>query len=335
MSQNSQGGQVVLRTQTAKGAYPADMNAAGQAMRIRGGGLDSNRDLMIPDPEIGGGRDISDAYLGPVSWSGDLEFYARLEALLTLMNGASGTTVSAVAGGVNTHTTTPSDVAIPWVAIEERVGSSLEVFQYTDCKVNTLHLEAAADGYLMGTAGMIGARQLAGTVASPNPDWDTTPMIVGTNITVTYNGVTVSAKSFSLDLNNNAENDDFRLGSFYLGDIVPKRRELTVGLTLRPDDSALWRQAVYGTSSATSPGGVTTKQQVVITCTTYENIPASAPPTPYSLAITIPSAAIAPFNFGPSGDDVIQSDIEIRALRPNPATPLFTSVIKNGLAAVA
>ena len=35
-------------------------------------------------------------------------------------------------------------------------ATGYEIFKYTDCKVNTLHLEADANGYLMGTVGMIG-----------------------------------------------------------------------------------------------------------------------------------------------------------------------------------
>jgi hypothetical protein len=332
----SQAGQVGFRTQAVQGTYLSP-GTGGIFMKLRSGGLGPNRELLIPDPEIGGGRDTTDAYLGAVSWSGDYEFYARMAALPTLLKAAFGTAAAPVtATGVTTHTITPLDSGtLPFLSVEERIGSGLEVFNYTDAVVNSFHLEADANGYLMGTAGLIARLQTAGNTATVAPTWDNTPMVVGTNITVQYNGVTLPAKSFSLDFTNNFEDDDFRLGSFYLGDLVAKSRELTLGVTIRPQDSSLWRQAVYGTAAATAPGGQTTKQQTVITMTTYEDIVGGTPPTKSSLALTIPQSIIAPFGLEPSGDDIIENDMEIRAIRPNPGTPLITAVVKTGQATIA
>ena len=50
--------------------------------------------------------------------------------------------------------------------------------------------------------------------------------------------------------------------------------------------------------------------------------------------ITIPTAIIAPFSLDPTGDDMLEHDIEIRAVRSNPATPIMTTVIKNSFANV-
>jgi hypothetical protein len=138
-----------------------------------------------------------------------------------------------------------------------------------------------------------------------------------------------------MDINNNFEDDDFRLGSFFLGDLTAKGREVTGSFTIRPQDSAFWRQAVYGTSGATTVGGLTTKQQLVITCTTYEDISGSTPLTKSSITITIPKVALEPYGLEPSGDDVIENDVSWRALRPTAATPLCTVVVKNGKATVS
>lgn len=332
MGYSSQAGQVILRTQTVLGTYNADTGTAGVGVKLRSGGLGTNRDLLIPDPEIGGGRDVSDAYLGASSWSGDYEFYARVDALATMLKAALGTAAAPVtATGVTTHTITPSDAAsLPYLSIEEAIGNGLETYRYNDAVVNSLHLEAEANGYLMGTAGIIGAKQIAGAARTATPLWDETPMIVGTNITVTYNAVTLPAKSFSLDIANNFEDDDFRLGSFFLGDLTPKRREVTASFGIREADSALWRQATYGLPAATQVGGLTTKNQLVITCKTYETIPAGTPLTEYTLTITIPKFALTPYSLEASGDDIIESDIEGQALRPLIATPLMTAVVKTG-----
>lgn len=338
MGFSSQAGQIVVKTQATPGTFDPALGTDGLAVKLRSGSLGSTRELLVPDPEIGGGRDVVDALLGAGAFSGDYEFYARMNSLLTFLNACLGDTASvADAGGVwSTHTVTPSDNSqLPFLSVEERIGSGLEVYNYTDAVVNTLHLEAEANGYLMGTAGLIAKRQIAGAVATAAPTWDDTPMTVGTNILVTYNGVTLPAKSFSLDINNNFADDDFRLGSFYLGDLTPKRREITASFSIRPEDSALWRQATYGLSTATEMGGVTTKQQLVITAQTYESIPTSAPAKSYGLTLTIPKYMLKPFSFSPSGDDVIETDVEGQALRPAAATPIATVEVISDLTAVA
>jgi hypothetical protein len=219
--------------------------------------------------------------------------------------------------------------------VEENIGGTLETFNYTDAVVNTLHLECDANGYLMATAGLIGAKQVAGVTKTLAPVWDNTPMIVGTNVTVTYNGITLPAKSFSIDINNNFEDDDFRLGSFYIGDLTAKRREITASFGIRESSSALWRQAVYGVSSATEPGGLTTKNQLVITAQTYEDIQGGTPATKNQLSFTIPKFALTPYGLDPSGDDIIENDVDGQALRPDPATPIMTAVVKTAKATIS
>jgi hypothetical protein len=334
MGYQSQSGYLILKRQTTPDTFEATTPTAGAGFYTRTGGLAPNRDLLVPDPEIGGIRDVVDAYLGPVSFTGDLELYARLKHLGSLLGGSLGSFGTPVtATGISTHTFTPIDTgALPWFSIEQNLAGNFETLRYTDCKFNTFHLEADATGYLMCTAGLVARKQIAGSTPITSSAFaalaDASPLIVGTNITITYNGVTLPAKSFSLDVNNNLEDDDFRLGSFFLGDTTEKRRDVTIGVTLRPQDSALWRQATYGLPAATAPGGVTTKQQVVITMSSYEDIPGGTPATKYSLAVTVPKAVITPFAVDVSGDDVIEHDLEIRAVRPATATPIMTAVLK-------
>lgn len=336
MGFSSQSGQVLFATQAAAGTFPAGFATDAVAMKLRSGSLGPNRELLITDPEIGGGRDTVDAYLGGVSWSGDYEFYARLESLPTLLRGVLGAGASATATGVSTHTLTPVDSAtLPFLAIEEKIGSGMETYQYTDAVVNTFHLEADASGYLTGTAGLIARTQVAGQVPTASPIWDNSPLIVGTNITLTYGGVALPAKSFSLDINNNFEDDDFRLGSFYIGDLTAKGREVSGSFAIRPENSNLWRQAVYGAQGLTAPGGTVTKQALTITCSTYEDITGSTPLTKSSVVITIPNIALEPYALEPSGDDIIENDISWRALRPVPGTAICSVVVKNGVADIS
>lgn len=332
MGFTSQAGYIGLRQYAGGATVPADLATKGRVFRLRSGTLGPSRELLVPDAEIGGNRDIADAYLGAISWAGDLEMYLRLKEAGTFLQGALGSiaTAGTLATGGFKHTITPSDTTMPSFWVEEKVGNGFEQFSYRDAVMNTLHIESEANGYLMATVGMIAKQQTAGVTPTAGLAAlvDQSPMIVGTNITVQYNGVTLPAKSFSLDVNNNFEDDDFRLGSLFLGDLTAKRREVTAGFTVRPQDSSLWRQAVYGVGTATTPGGIATKQALVITASSYEDIPGVTGPTAkYQLQITIPSAALQPFEVSPSGDDIIEHDITVQALRPAVGTPIMTAVL--------
>lgn len=335
----AQSGHVGLKTQAAKGAY-LDPGAVapndGVFLYIRSGALGGNRELLIPDPEIGGSRDIPDAQLGPISYSGEYDMYARMESIATVLNGVLGSTSTAGALATGyTHTITPAGT-IPWISVEEKIADGYETFAYTDAKINTFHMEADANGYLMCTAGMIALTQATATATLPASQRnDTSPLIVGTNITVEWGGVQLPAKSFSMDINNNIEDDDFRLGSLFLGDLVEKRREVTMSVTIRPEDETLWKTAMWGDPGATAPLGQSFKDDVLITITSYEDIPGADPDTKYELTVTVPSAIIAPFSLDPSGDDVLEHDIEIRAVRPNPLVDIVTVDVVNSYDTVA
>lgn len=446
MGFSSQAGSVAFRTQSVAATFPADFTTAAVAMKLRTGALAANRDLLIPDPEIGGGRDIVDAFLGGVTFTGDYEFYARLDAIGTLINSAFGqkfegpggvneretiTATGTVSGGTFTLTysaqttaaipfnataaqvqaalialsnigpgdvrcsggpwpttpivvdfdgtlsgtltgapmtitttgltgTTPGgtitrtvtglsntgtfshlyvpldSAALPLLGIEENVGNGFDVYRYRDAAVNTLHLESDANGYLMGTAGMIARLQDAqASAVDVSTLFDNTDLIVGTNITVTFGGTSLAAKSFKWDFNNNYAADDFRLGSFYIGDLTPKRRELTIGVNIREQDKTLWRQATYGSSAATSVGGTITKQNVIITASTYATIPGSSPALAWSLKTTMPWCALKPYALSVSGDDIMESDIEFQALRPFPSQALAYVNVTNDRASTA
>src|SRR5690349_6482371 len=124
MGFQSQAGHLGIKTQAVKGTY-LDPGAAapnqGVFVRVRSGAMGGNRDLLIPDPEIGGNRDVPDAQLGPISFSGEYDFYGRMESIATFLKAALGTAAAPV-GTVDTgflHTITPSDTDIPWLSVEE------------------------------------------------------------------------------------------------------------------------------------------------------------------------------------------------------------------------
>src|SRR5688572_18847393 len=107
----SQSGHLIMKKQTVADTYEPTTGTAGVAFRLRSGSLAPNRELLVPDPEIGGNRDIADAYLGAVAWAGDLDLYVRPKHAATLFAGAfGGTPGTATVTGVTTHTITPGDI---------------------------------------------------------------------------------------------------------------------------------------------------------------------------------------------------------------------------------
>lgn len=336
---NSQNGQVGFGIQSVKGTPVA----ATRFTRLRSGSLGGDRELLVPDPEIGGGRTVSNTYLGPVSFSGSLEFYPRMEMLAMLLSSALGAASSSDNAGspvVGTHVFNEA-LAGSWLTVEERLGGAganeLESFQYTDARVNMLRLEADANGFLMGSADILALKGVSGFTDQTTPAYDETPLMVGSKVTFSFGGVDLRAKSFSFEINNNIEDDDFRLGSVYMYDAVPKRLEISMTAEYRPEDSAAWKRAMWGSSTATEAQAGTPAYQgaVSIVMESYETIDPGVTDTPYSLTLTIPAATISPFKINPSGDDVISNEIELTAIQPSSATPMITATVENGLATVS
>lgn len=320
------------------GVYAADTGTAGVVAMITAGVMEPKRELLITDPEIGGGRDVVDALLGTVSYSASYEGYARPDSLLTFLNACLGTTSktsNSPVAGVNEFMVEPVDSAsLPFLSIEEKIADGFDVFHYRDAVVNTLKLEADANGYLKFSAGLISKFGIGGQSAAPSPLPDISPLIVGTNILVSYNGVNLPGKSFSLEINNNFADDDFRLGSLFLNDLTAKRREVNATFGIRETSSALWRQAVHGVSSSPSvTSGLTTKQPLVITASAYDVIGVTA--QVYKITITIPNFTLKPYSQKVSGDDILDSDIEGSAVRPSQGAKLLDVKVLSSLAAIA
>lgn len=331
---SSQSGAVIVGAQSAPGVPNNTLATTGIGLRLLSGGFAGNRELLVTDPEIGGGRDTSDAYLGPVSFTADYEMYVRFKTIAFFLYHALGVKASVARSGdadVYDHTITPTDSsALPLFTAYERISDNLERSLYTDCAVNTLSLEVDPGGYLTMTAGVIGRQVTAGvTDISPNAVMDNTKLVVGTNVTLEYGGVPMPAKSMSFNVANNIEDDDFYLGSFFMGDMTAQNREITASATVRHKNAQIIRQSMLGTPSATQVGGLTTKDDLVITCRAYENIPGTTTDAKYELKFTLPQVIFTPTSFEPSGADALESDLEMTAVRPDIAEKVVTAVVSN------
>lgn len=336
MGFSSQSGQVAFREQTAKGTKAADIESAGIAMRFTSGGLAGERELLVPDAEIGGGRDVQGGLLGTISFAGDFEYYVRMNSLATQLKAVLGVAVSAPGdeAGAHEHTITPSDGALPFYTIYERISNGLLVSNYIDCAANTFSLEVEPNGQMTATTGWIGARnEIDVPQLDLTPVYDNGPMTAGTNVTVSYDGVEVPAKSFSTEISNNIEDDDFRLGSYFLNDMTPKQREVSNTLSIRHEDAVLLRQALFGSATGSAVSCSTQEGPIVVTANTCEVIDGTL--LTYQLVLEYPHCIVEPFAFEPSGDDVIENDVTFRAVRPSLSTPIVTATVRNSLEAVA
>jgi hypothetical protein len=338
MGYTSQSGTLIMGTQPTPGTFRGDLATTGTGMRHRTGTLAPTRTVLITDAEIGSGRDVTNAYLGSIKFAGDYQTYMRgqsialfLKATLGLVSSVTTGTGTALTG---THTITPTDSGqLPFVSIYERISNGLDRYQYTDCVANMLHLECGADAYAMANCSFIAKSQLAGVAdIDPTAIMDNGALTVGTNVTVSYGGVSVQAKNIILDINNNVDDTDFTLGSFYVADLTAKRRDIKGSFKLRDLDATFMHQATYGTTTANAAGGLTTKLPLVITFTSYEVIGTSV--VPYSVQLTMPKVMFEPFSFAPNLDSILESDIKFQVLRPDNAQVAITAVVVNDKATV-
>lgn len=328
----SEVGYIGLAKQVASGTYVTP----SKYMYVTSADINPTGDPLIPDPEIGGIRDIPDSIqVGPISWAGSLEFYVRGEALGLLLYSALGAvTSSGIAGqsGAYGHIFTPQDQCIP-LSIEKRVGSkgsAMDVFGYQDVKVNSLHFECAAGELVTGTAEIIAIEERSGKT-DQTATYETAPIFNFVDGVVNLEGVNISVKSISLDFNNNIADDDFRIGQRTLQTMTEKRRELSASMDIVPTDANIFKKTVYGGTSATAVSNtqslytgslfVRFENPTVIGVTTQK----------YSMDITVGKAVFRAAPLPLSGDDMIIETLELLPVKASGANVL-SIVLRNSIA---
>jgi hypothetical protein len=307
MSYTAQEGHVGLALQGAEGVY----DEATQFLYVTEISLEPDDNLIVPDPEIGTGRDITEAYPGGIKWSGSISFNLRPEALGMLLLGAFGSVSSNTVGAVTTHTFTPANT-LPLLSIEKAVSDGLEVFGYTDVKVNSLRIECAAGEIATGTCEVIATKETS-DIAASTPVFEDAPIFTFAGGQVKVDTVVASVKAVSFELNNNIQDDDYRIGSRYLGTLTPKRRELTASIDVVPEDSDEYKKAVYGASNLTEAANTqpvyTGSLEILFESLTGQVIPTTS--TKYSLKIEVPEAIFKSAPIPTSGDEMIVQSIEM------------------------
>ena len=304
---SSQTGHFGARKQSAKGAF----NSPTFFFKLTSGGLGSNSELLIPDPEIGGSRDIDEAAVGAISYGGSYEFNFRSEDLGILLYACLGdVTVSGLGNSAYKHIFTPAN-SLPWLSVEEKISNTYDTFHYTDVRVSSLELTSDANAFLTGSCDMIAITQSGNASPDADPSFDASPILTShTGYIVVGSGSQMYVKSGSFSFNNNLEDDDFRVGRRTLGDIPEHRRELSATLTVRPESNDLYRKAVYGNASAHTPTNNIFSAALVMQWDSGTTLIGTSA-YPYKIRINVSNAYFRPFTIEPSGDDIIEHDLEL------------------------
>lgn len=303
MAFNAQEGALGVARQTLDGTWAAPTDW----IKILSGSLGSRADLIVSEPEIGGTRDIhaDGVDMGAISYGGSYEFNLRPEALGFFLLSCLGSVASAAFSGAYKHTFTPAS-ALQRLSLFERVGSAYEIFAYTDAVVNKLEFNCSPNEALKGVAEVLAITQNA-DIADDTESFEDTSRFMFNRVVCKIDGVQYMAKDLSFGFDNQSEDDDFGLGSLFMQDISPGRRQLEVGMTIRPSDSNFYKLANYGDIANSAPDGSIGQVSLNVTASSAGNIPAAT--VPYSIEIDIPVAKLKPFEPERSGDSRIEQKL--------------------------
>ena len=162
-----------------------------------------------------------------------------------------------------------------------------------------------------GSTDIIASNAVAGKTEQTS-SFETSPIMTFAGGSVVVNSGAMSVKSVSLDINNNVADDDFRIGSRTLESLVEKRREIEASVEIVPTDNTVFRQTIYGSSSATTVSGLQTAfgGALFLRFETAAKIPGSAT-VGYQLDFNFPKAMFKIADFTGANDDMITQTLDM------------------------
>lgn len=336
MSETAQNGYVILGRQVAKGTPAAVMGPYG--LKVTSNAVGGQAERLDDEPEIGGGRDNDSgtAIMGGFKIGGDLEGQLRPKAigLLFLAAGFSGgAPVQDGVTGAYTHTLIPA--APTYLTVEGRWGTTDAIRRGTDVLVDELKLSLSANGKASWSASLIGITE-DWRGAPSVPTYETDPILDYYGSAITLDGLgTYRWEDVELTISNNLSDDEYVIGSRLLDDMTPGAREVTVGGTIKvgsnaPSVTDLYRAAVYGSKTATGPGGASpyhTSAAVVLGSAKFAG---TSNTVRYGLTVTVPDLVLTGFPLEASGDERLTVDLEGKAYKG--AGDVATVAIRNTFA---
>lgn len=322
MSQTAQTGYVAFAPQTALGT-PAVVDGTN-ALRVTSCSLSGQSDRMDDDDEIGGGRDAdaSSALLAGFTVGGDLEGLLRPRAIGFLLLAAGFTAAAPVqdaATGAFTHTFTPANTGT-YLSFLTRWGSTPAIRRFSDCLVNEFAISLDANGKATWSASIIGRREEWG-VAGITPTFETNPVANYEGSAITFDGLgTYRFESVGFAVANNLSDDEMVIGSRLLDDVTFGARDVTMTGTVKvgnnvPAVTDLYRAAVYGSKTATEPGGADPYHSAAAFTFGSRKLIGTSTTKRHALIATVPDLVLAGFPLEASGSDRLTVDLEGKAYK--------------------
>lgn len=322
MSEIARTGYAILGRQTAMGTPVVP--PVGNGLRLTDMSLSGQADRMDDDPEIGGGRDYDtgSALMGGYVAKGSLAGLLRPRTFGLLLMAAGftpGAPVQDAATGAYTHTFTPGSTFTP-LTIETRFGSTAAIRRFADCLVDELTISLDAGGKPTFEASIIG-RTEAWQAAPQVPTYETEPVGSWDGSAVTFDGLgTYRFESMEYKVANGLSDDEWVIGSRLLDDLTPASREVTFGGTIKvgsntPAVTDLYRAAVYGSKTATAPGGSDPYHTSAAATFGSTRFAGTSVTKRHGAIVTIADLVLAGFPLEASGEDRLTVDIEGKAYK--------------------
>lgn len=306
-------GNVGLAIQTAQGTFrePTDF------MKVQSIEMNPDGDKIVPDVEIGSGSDVTDVHQGSYKIGGDIEAYVRPNAIGVLIYALMGKYLASgeLNGGQGNylHNFWPIvSGSLPWLSVKKVISDNVQTYDYKDCKVNSMSLDLKAGEFASVKFGIIGISDSIGTPAVAS--FESSPLLVATKATINMGPAAISVKNLTMDYNNNLVDDDYRIGSRFLGDISERRRSLSLKMDAVLDTtSELYKKAFYGSSSLSEAGFDVYADSVDIIMDSPTAIGTSS--TTFKIVFQIKRAVFMTAPVPASGDSLVVIPLELKPVK--------------------
>lgn len=281
------------------------------AVKTRTMDLSGEPNMKKIDAESGGTRDATkdQFFRGLVKSAGKMDLNARPNALGFFLLSAFGNvaTTTLCPSAVYQHVFTPA-ATLEYLSIWERIGLSYEFMRYLDCVVNKLDINFAKDDIMKASAEMLACSEQAGKTFNPaNSAYEETCLFPWAETVAKIDNVQYYPSEYGLSFGNAVEDDYSGLGVWGLLALWPKGREIKTTMTLRPEDSDLWREANYGDAANVSPSATLATKSLRIKASSSDHIGATN--LPYSVEAYSAEAILEPFKMDRTGEDPLENKL--------------------------
>jgi hypothetical protein len=304
--------------------------------------LNTSRDTIDKGGEHGcnGGPDRATAHKSLMRYSsyivnGGFRGYGHPDMIGYWLLGAGFTVVTTAGSGGSAGTyshvfTLANRTAVPWLTVQEQIGSKLR--QAVDARVNRLTFTANNRGFVYdGTYQALLENEAPGSGLTVTNEDDAEILSSRGSITVNYDpdGTPVSlldndTEGFTLVINNPLNTDQQRLLSFGRSDLPQNGLDVTGTVEGMNVIYANYERIKNGASGADSPAEVASLAKIDLTFQSAEKIAATA--IPYSIRFEVTHSEIDLSDFQAEGTSLVQWNFPYRMVDDN-VTPIRITLV--------